>query len=99
MIEARKRIGYYEANLAGDAVIIHEVMTNRKEPAWSVDADEPPARVSSSAGAMFVVGESWSAADVALRVDVTAATAEGFILNVERGGTIDRIFRNGFDSH
>ncbi len=97
VIEARKRVGYYEAKLAGDAVIIHEVRTDRKEPAWSIDATVPPADLSNNPGSMFVVGESWTAPGNAFYVSVTAATPDGFVLNLQRGGMIDRIFRNGFD--
>lgn len=97
VIEARKRVGYYEAKLAGDAVIIHEVRTDRKEPAWSVDASVPPATISNNPGSMFVVGESWTAPGNAFNVSVTSATADGFVLNLQRGGVIDLIYRNGFD--
>jgi M6 family metalloprotease-like protein len=98
VIEARKRSGYYEANLAGDAVIIHEVNTTRQEPAWSVDASVPPANVSNNAGSMFVVGESWTAPGNALRVSVTGATTDGFLIDVVRGNApADQIFKNGFD--
>lgn len=94
-IEARKRVGYYEAKLAGDAVIIHEVDTTRDEPAWSVDADVPPADRADNEGSMFKVGESWTAPDGAFKVKVVAATSEGFIVDVERGD--ERIFRDGFE--
>jgi hypothetical protein len=97
VIEARKRVGYYEANLAGDAVIIHEVDTERDAPAWSVDADVPPANIANNAGSMFVVGESWTAPNATFKVSVTAATADGFILNVQRGAGGDVIFQNGFN--
>jgi len=94
-IEARKRTGTYEANLAGDAVIIHEVDTTRPEPSWSVDADVPPADVSNNAGSMFKVGENWTAPGGAFSVAVAAATADGFVVDVQRGA--ERIFIDGFD--
>ncbi|MBA8888604.1 hypothetical protein FHW12_002837 [Dokdonella fugitiva] len=97
VIEARKRSGYYEANLAGDAVIIHEVDTTRDEPAWSVDATVPPADTANDEGSMFKVGESWTAPGNAFTVGVTAASAEGFVLNLQRGALVDQIFKNGFD--
>ncbi|MEO5561625.1 MAG: hypothetical protein ABIO49_16735 [Dokdonella sp.] len=98
VIEARKKVGYYEAKLAGDAVIIHEVNTTRSEPSWSVDATVPPATIANNAGSMFVVGESWIAPNNALRVDVTGATTDGFLLNVRRGNVPDElIFKNGFE--
>jgi len=97
VIEARKRSGYYEANLAGDAVIIHEVDTTRDEPAWSVDATVPPADTANDEGSMFKVGESWTAPGNAFTVGVTATSAEGFVLNLQRGTLVDQIFKNGFD--
>jgi len=95
LIEARVRTPLYEGALAGDAVIITEVDGTRVEPAWSVDADVPPADVSNNAGSMFVVGESWTAPDDAMQVDVVGRTDEGFVLNVRRG--VDAVFADGFD--
>jgi len=95
-IETRKRVGTYEANLAGDAVIIHEVDTTRDEPAWSVDATVPPADVANDEGSMFKVGESWTAPGGTFSVSVKSATSDGFVIGVQRGS--DRIFANGFDS-
>lgn len=97
-IEARKRVGAYEANLAGDAVIIHEVVTGRSQPSWSMDADIPPANTANNPGSMFVVGESWVDPSGAFKVSVISATANGFGVNVQRGGNLqpDLIFRNGF---
>ncbi|MEO6688386.1 MAG: hypothetical protein ABIS07_09985 [Dokdonella sp.] len=98
VIEARKKSGYYEAKLAGDAVIIHEVNTTRPEPSWSVDATVPAANVANNAGSMFIVGESWTAPGNALRVSVTGATTGGFLLDVRRGNVPDDvIFKYGFD--
>lgn len=97
VIEARKRSGYYEANLAGDAVIIHEVDTTRDEPAWSVDATVPPANTANNEGSMFKVGESWTAPGNAFSVSVASASTEGFVLNLQRGAVGDQIFKNGFD--
>ena len=84
-IEARKKTGTYEANLAGDAVIIHSVNTTRAEPAWSVDAANPPATVSNNEGSMFKVGESWTTPDALgsrFRVEVLSATTQGFQVRV-----------------
>jgi len=96
-VEARKRSGKYEANLAGDAVIIHAVDTTRQEPAWSVDATAPPATTSNNEGSMFKVGESWTAPANGFRISVDAATAEGFRVSITRGNVAsDTLFRNGF---
>ncbi len=94
-IEARQRTGIYEGNLAGSAVILHRVITDRPEPAWSIDADVPPANVADNEGSMFKVGESWQSPNGVVRIDITAATAEGFVVRVVRIG--DRLFANGFD--
>jgi hypothetical protein len=97
-IEARKRSGTYESSLAGDAVIIHEVQTARSAPAWSQDAQIPPADRANNPGSMFVVGESWVDPQGYFQVGVVGETPDGFIVNVQRGGTLrpDLVFRNGF---
>jgi hypothetical protein len=85
----------YDHNLAGSAVIVHEIDTTRKEPAWSVDAQTPPANIADDAGSMFVTGETWVAPGGAFTVNVTAASANGFVVSVDRAAD-DLIFRNGF---
>ena len=96
VIESRKRVPGYESQLAGDAVIIHEVDTTRSEPAWSVDADIPPADVADNPGSMFTVGESWTAPGDAFRVDVVGSSGNGFVLDIRRGRG-DVIFADGFE--
>lgn len=96
VIETRKRVPGFESHLAGDAVIIHEVNLNRGEPAWSVDATDPPADVANDPGSMFVVGESWTEPASGFTVNVTAETTDGFVLDVRRGRG-DVIFASGFD--
>ncbi|GAA4795405.1 hypothetical protein [Lysobacter hankyongensis] len=81
-VEVRKRTGNYENKLAGDAVIIHEVQTGRASPAWSQDADTPPANRANNEGSMFKVGETWVSPDYAFRVKVDAVTTEGFVVTV-----------------
>ena len=84
-IEARKKTGTYEASLAGDAVIIHSVNTTRAEPAWSVDAVNPPATVSNNEGSMFKVGETWTTPEALgsrFRVEALSATTQGFRVRV-----------------
>jgi M6 family metalloprotease-like protein len=85
----------YDHNLAGSAVIVHEIDTTRKEPAWSVDAQTPPANFANDAGSMFTTGETWAAPSGAFIVSVTAATANGFVISVDRAAD-DLVFRNGF---
>jgi M6 family metalloprotease-like protein len=81
-VEARKVGGSYEAAMPGDAVVVHEVLTGRGEPAWSQDADVPPATYANNEGSMFKVGETWTSPDLAFRVSVLSATAEGFVVQV-----------------
>ncbi|TDR48793.1 M6 family metalloprotease-like protein [Tahibacter aquaticus] len=98
-IEARKRGGKYESALAGDAVIIHSIDTTRSTPAWSVDADSPPANTANNEGSMFKVGETWTVPGNAFSVKVDAATAEGFSVTVTRGTvSTDPIFKGNFQA-
>lgn len=97
-IEVRKRVGNYEGNLAGDAVIIHSIDTSRGEPAWSVDADNPPANRANNEGSMFKVGERWRSPDRAFCVGIESATPDGFVVGVSNqcqiksrpGGAVER---------
>lgn len=96
-LEARVRTGTYENRLAGDAVIIHEVVPNRTEPSWSVDADDPPATISNNEGSMFKVGETWTSPDRAFSVSIDGATASGFVLSIQRPAVVlerDIVFVN-----
>lgn len=102
-IEARKRTaaGTYEGALAGDAVIIHDVVTSRAEPAWSVDAASPVANVSNNEGSMFKPGETYTFPGGAGSVTVVGNSADGngFVVNVVRGAggpPPETIFGNGF---
>ena len=81
-VETRRRVGYYEGKLAGDAVIIHEVQTGRSTPAWSVDASVPPANTANNEGSMFKTGETWTAPGDAFRVRVLEPTANGFLVSI-----------------
>jgi hypothetical protein len=96
-IEARKPGGKYESNLAGFAVIIHEVLTTRQTPAWSVDATSPPANVANNEGSMFKVGETYTLPGK-FSVTVNSATTEGFNVTVVHGSgqAADPIFAAGF---
>lgn len=81
-VEARKRVGYYDANLAGNAVIIHAVNTGRKEPSWSVDTAVPPADVANNEGSMFKPGESWRSPGGHFQVSVLSENANGFVVSL-----------------
>jgi hypothetical protein len=84
IVEARNRASFYETNQAGDAVIIHSVDIARPwSPAWSVDADRPPADFSNNEGSMFKVGETWTSSDTQkFEVQVRLATIDGFVIAV-----------------
>ena len=82
-LEARKREGTYEGNLAGNAVIIHKV--ERSGTAYSIDANVPPATRSNNEGSMFKVGERWVTPDASYAVTIKAQTATGFVVSVGPG--------------
>ena len=79
-LEARKRAGSYEANLAGNAVILHRVVNGGM--AYSVDATAPPADVSNNEGSMFKAGETWVSPYNAYWVKVESETATGFVVSL-----------------
>ena len=88
-IEARKPMGAYEAQLAGNAVIIHAIATSTDilgnielGMAYSVDASVPPADTSNNEGSMFKVGETWVSPDGSRMVKVLSATTTGFVVRV-----------------
>ena len=79
-VEVRRLTGY-DSKVAGNAVIIHEVLTSRSRPANVIDDDGNGN--TADAGAMWVVGETF--VDVAnnISVQVNSATATGFEVNIE----------------
>ncbi|MGY1458432.1 hypothetical protein ACW5F0_07275 [Luteimonas sp. A534] len=79
-VEARRPLGAYEGQLAGDAIIIHSVGSDYRAMAKSQDADVPPANVSNNEGSMFKVGETWLSPDGLFSVHVESKTASGFVV-------------------
>ncbi len=79
-LESRKRSGSYEANLAGNAVILHRVVGTGT--AYSVDASVPPANISNNEGSMFKVGETWYSPGDSVWVTVESETTTGFMVSV-----------------
>lgn len=79
-IESRMFDGY-DSWLPGEAIIIHNVLTGRPEPAHVVDIDNNGS--TGDEGAMWRVGETF--VDLANRIVVTvdAATESGFIVTIE----------------
>jgi hypothetical protein len=73
-VEARRLVGY-DVKLPGAAVVIHEVDTTRDEPAHVVGGD-------GSAGAMWVVGETFTDTPNKISVTVLSATATGFQVSI-----------------
>lgn len=95
-VESRKHEGH-DGALAGEAVLIHEVVPNRSEPAWLVDADLPPADYSDNEGVMWRPGETFTDPSGQLQVTVDGATGSGFDVTLvsNRSGTV---YEEGFES-
>ena len=89
------REGNYDGNLAGDAVIIHQIDTTRQQPSWAYDADIPPANYGDNPGTMWTPGETFVDADNAISVTIDFETATGFGITIERGDS-DLIMTDGF---
>jgi M6 family metalloprotease-like protein len=81
-VEVRKRAGY-DTYLPSDAVIIHEVLTTREEPAHVVDFDGNGN--TGDAGAMWTVGETFTDTTNNISVSVLSSTASGFQVRVTNG--------------
>ncbi|MEJ5224639.1 MAG: S-layer homology domain-containing protein, partial [Anaerolineales bacterium] len=81
-LEARNFYGY-DVKLPGKAVIIHEVLTTRAEPAKVVDVDLNGN--TGDAGAMWVVGETFQDSANQVSVAVLAASGDNFQVRVTNG--------------
>ncbi|MEM7586932.1 MAG: hypothetical protein AAF560_26310 [Acidobacteriota bacterium] len=95
-VEVRKRVGNYDGNVPGDAVIICEVDPTRGEPAWTVDSDVPPADYADNEGTMWRVGETFTDSAAQISIEVTGETTDGFNVRITLGET--SIFSDGFES-
>ena len=96
-VEARKRVGNYDGAVPGDAIIICEVDPGRSEPAWTVDADMPPANFANNEGTMWKVGETFADPDAGIEITVLSETTDGFDVRITIVDT-DEIFIDGFES-
>lgn len=96
-IESRQESGAYESNLAGTAVIIHHVVSGRSEPAWVIDADNPPADTANTEGVMWRAGETFFDPIDGYQVDVLEALSNGFKVRIIGPGFDDLIFEDGFE--
>jgi hypothetical protein len=83
-VEVRQQTGY-DAKVAGNAVIIHEVDTTRGKPAYVIDADLNGN--TADAGAMWTVGETFSDIPNNISVSVVSATSTGFQVTIQNGGS------------
>lgn len=78
-VEVRRKTGY-DVKLPGQAVIIHEVDTSRNIPAHVIDADGNGN--TGDAGAMWVVGETFSDSANGISVSVLSSTSSGFQISI-----------------
>ncbi|MCB1607025.1 MAG: hypothetical protein KDI71_08640 [Xanthomonadales bacterium] len=98
VVEVRDQVGDYDGNLPGNAVLIVQVDSGRQEPAWVVDADTPPANANNNEGSMWRVGETYVEPGGGFSVEVLAATANGFQLQIVVGNPpLDPVFEDGFE--
>ena len=98
MIEARKKVGEYDANLPGEAIIINHVDNSRNEPPWIVDKDIPPADFSDNEGVMWKVGETFLDTIDGFSVEILSTTAEGFEIRIiGPNAASDLIFADSFE--
>ena len=98
-VEVRKRIGGYDGNLPGNAVIIHEVVPGRSEPSWAYDAQVPPANFGNNPGTMFTVGESFLDAAEEIQINIISETTDGFVIEIDRDGPEPGLdFDDGFET-
>jgi len=84
-VEARMQTGY-DYKLPGQAVIIHDVVTTRGNPAHVIDPDLNGD--TGDAGAMWTVGETFTDATNRITVSVLSATASGFQVSIVNGDSI-----------
>ncbi len=80
-VEARKNFGYDNGRVPGEAVVIHDVLTTREEPAHVMDAtlNNNP----NDDGAMWVPTEVFN--ENGVTVAVLAATANGWSVQISSG--------------
>ncbi len=89
-MEARRRVGY-DLPLPGDAVIVHDVDTTRRDrQAQVVDIDNN--NDPNDAGAMWTVGEQFTDAANGVVIRIAAQTADGFVLNIFPSTNLRRAF-------
>lgn len=95
-VEVRGWTGMYDANLPGEAVIIHEIEPGRSEPAWAYDAATPPGNDSSGEGTMWRVGETFTDPVAEISISIDSQTPDGFELTIVFGDS-NIVFLDGFE--
>jgi M6 family metalloprotease-like protein len=97
-VEVRYAEGNYDAQLPATAVILHHVQPGRREPAWVIGTDNPPATYSDGPGVIFNVGKSFTDLDNKITVTVVAATPGGFQVEITNGMAQGLLFADGFEN-
>jgi len=101
-VEARKRVGY-DSKLIGDAVIIHDVVTNRANGRLANVIDYDGNGNTNDAGAMWTVGGMGVDVAAGIKVLVNSATPNGFNVSITNravqsdfndDGRTDLVWRN-----
>ena len=82
-VEARRNTGYDSGRIPGEAIVIHDVLTTRPQPANVVDqtVDNNP----NDAGAMWLPGERFTDATLGVTIEVLASTPAGWSVRITRG--------------
>ena len=88
-VETRRQIGNYDAALpgksAGPVVIISEVVTNRSEPDWVVDAASPAGDRTDSETVMWRTGEQFRDDGAGIVISIGALGEDGFQVRIQSG--------------
>jgi hypothetical protein len=83
-IEARKNAGYDAGRIPAEAIVIHDVLTTRPEPAHVVDATTADSNPN-DAGAMWLPGETFTDTANGVRIHVRDLTANGWLVEITSG--------------
>lgn len=81
-VEARRQVGF-DAQLPGDAVVIHEVDTNREAPARLMG--RAAERDGQATGSAWTVGQRFTDAAHGITIAVDAETETGFVVTISLG--------------
>lgn len=81
-VETRMRRGTNDAALPDDGVVLYEVVPNRAQPAWLVDANDPAANYSNTRSVVFKPGDRYVAPDKSFELRVTGGGADGYQVEV-----------------